>query len=142
MPQELLTTHLCMTKDIGVHGNLFGGNMLSWLDEAAAGMASQVCDTTNLVTKKLTEVEFERRVRVGQLIKIYGEVVRMGNSSITLDVEARKHNVQSGSQKKVCSTRITFVNVDEEGEPQPLSDRVKERYRKQKEGEEPILNGQ
>ncbi|MFB6258527.1 MAG: acyl-CoA thioesterase [Flavobacteriales bacterium] len=142
MPQELLTTHLCMTKDIGVHGNLFGGNMLSWLDEAAASMASQVCDTTNLVTKKLTEVEFERRIRVGQLIKIYGEVTRLGNTSITLAIEARKHNVHTGTQKKVCSTRITFVNVDEEGEPLPHSDRVKERFEKSKEGEEPLLNAQ
>lgn len=139
---ELLTTHLCMTKDIGVHGNLFGGNMLSWLDEAAASMACQICDSTDLVTKKLTEVEFERRVRVGQLIKIYGDVVKMGNTSITLDIEARKHNVKSGEQKMVCGTRITFVNVDEEGEPQALSNKVKERYKMKREAEVPLLSAQ
>ena len=42
---ELISTHFIKTQDIGYHGNLFGGVMLAWLDEAAAAFAAQVADT-------------------------------------------------------------------------------------------------
>jgi acyl-CoA thioesterase YciA len=128
LEMNLITTRICMTKDIGIHGNLFGGNMLSWLDEAGAALAAQACDTPSVVTMKLEEVVFERPVRVGQLIKIYGCVDYIGITSIRLLIEARKHNVRTGIQKIVCTTHITFVCVDDEGDPLPLSERVKERF--------------
>ena len=37
---KLISSHVCMTKDVGFHGNLFGGLMLSWLDEAGATLAA------------------------------------------------------------------------------------------------------
>lgn len=117
-----------MALDIGVHGNLFGGNMMSFLDEAAAAYACQICDTPRMVTKKIEEVVFENPVKVGNIIKIYGEVDKIGNTSIILKLEARKHNVYTGQQKLVCSTRMVFVRIDDEGTPVPISERVKVRY--------------
>jgi acyl-CoA thioesterase YciA len=125
---ELITTKICMALDIGVHGNLFGGNMMCFLDEAAAAYANQICDSPRMVTKKIEEVVFECPVKVGNIIKIYGEVDRIGNSSITLKLEARKHNVYTGQQKLVCSTKMVFVRIDDEGQPVPISERVKVRY--------------
>ena len=49
---ELLTTKICMTSELGVHGNLFGGTMMSYLDEAAAAYSCQLCDTPRMVKKK------------------------------------------------------------------------------------------
>ena len=118
-----------MTKDIGIHGNLFGGIMLAWLDEAAAALAAQVCDTPRMVTVKLEEVVFKRPVKVGQVIKIYGKVENVGNTSVKLFIEARKHNVYTGEQKTVCSTHMTFVRIDEEGEPMALSEKVKNKWK-------------
>lgn len=117
-----------MTLDIGVNNSLFGGNMLSFLDEAAAAYCCQVCRTTKMVTKKLEEVVFESPVKVGNILKIYGEVDRIGNTSITLKLEARKHNVYTGKQDIVCSTKMVFVKIDEEGNPIPISERVKSNY--------------
>ena len=37
---ELISTHVCKSSDVGFHGNLFGGVMLSWLDEAGAAFAA------------------------------------------------------------------------------------------------------
>ena len=59
---ELITTKVCMTKDIGVHGNLFGGAMLAWLDEAALAYTCQVADSTRMVTRSMSEVIFEKPV--------------------------------------------------------------------------------
>lgn len=125
---ELITSKMCKTSDIGVNGNLFGGTMLALLDEAGAIYAAQICDTSNVITKKMDEVVFDSPIKVGNIFKIYGEVVKFGNTSINLKLEARKHNVMTGKQTKVCSTEITFVRIDEDGSPVPISSRVKSRY--------------
>lgn len=129
---ELITTRTALALDMGMSGNLFGGNMLSWLDLSGAAYASQLCDSPRLVTKKFEEVVFEKPVKIGNLIKIYGDVVTFGNTSITIKLEARKHNVETGSQQIVCSTRAVFVKINDEGEPVPISDRVKIRFEERK----------
>ena len=125
---ELITTRVCMASQIGVHGNLFCGEMMSFLDESAAVYTCQICDTPRMVTKKIEEVIFQRPVKTGNLIKIYGSVEKIGNTSITINLEARKHNVYTGVQDLVCSTKMVFVRIDDEGAPVPISERVKKRY--------------
>jgi acyl-CoA thioesterase YciA len=117
-----------MASQIGVHGNLFGGEMLSVLDESGAVYTCQICDTPRMVTKKIEEVIFQRPVKTGNLIKIYGSVEKIGTTSITINLEARKHNVYTGVQDLVCSTKMVFVRIDDEGAPVPISERVKKRY--------------
>ena len=125
---ELISTHVCKGQNIGVHGNLFGGVMLSWLDEAAAVFCAQVCGTPRMVTKCISEVVFNKPVRPGQIIKIYGDVKRIGSSSITVLLEARRHSVVNGSQKSVCNVEMTFVRIDGDGEPVPILN-VKKQYK-------------
>jgi len=135
---ELITTKTVLASEMGVSNNLFGGVMLSWLDLSGAAYAAQICDSPRLVTKKFEEVIFEKPVKIGNLIKIYGEVVKFGNTSVTVKLEARKHNVETGQQQLVCSTVVVFVKINDDGEPVPVSDRVKvrykERYKKYKRG--------
>ncbi len=117
---ELITTKVCMTKDIGVHGNLFGGIMLAWLDEAGAGYACQMSHSTRMVTRSMSSVEFCKPVKVGRIVKIYGELVGFGRTSVTIRLEARSHNPHSQKQKIVCSTEMAFVRIDEDGEAIPI----------------------
>ena len=128
---EHISTHVCKGKNIGVHGNLFGGIMLSWLDEAGGAYAGQCCDTPRMVTLKLSETVFKRPVRPGHLIKIYGKVNKIGNSTITIKLEARRHSVYNGTRKSVCETEITYVRVDGDGDAIPLSNKVKEKFKNQ-----------
>lgn len=125
---ELLMTKVCMTKDIGVHGNLFGGLMLSWIDEAAVAMSNRVCQSPNMVTRKMTEILFERPVKVGYIINIYGEAVSMGTTSIALDLEARRYNVYTEKEDIVCTTTVVFVRIDEEGNKIPIAGEVRKRF--------------
>lgn len=125
---ELITTKTVLASEMGVSNNLFGGEMLCWLDLSGAAYASQICDSPRLVTKKFEEVVFEKPCKIGNLIKIYGEVVKFGNTSITIKLEARKHQVETGIQQIVCSTTVVFVKINDEGDPIPISDRVKTRY--------------
>ena len=86
---ELISTHFVKKSDVGYHGNLFGGIMLAWLDEAAAAFAAQVADTPRMVTKHISGLTFQKPARPGQIIKIYGEVAKVGKTSLTLNIEAR-----------------------------------------------------
>jgi len=95
---ELISTHPIKKSDLGFHANLFGGKLLAWLDAAAAAYAMQVCDTPRMVTVKIDECVFKKAAKEGQMIKIYGDVAEVGNTSITLYMEARSLNVLSGKQ--------------------------------------------
>jgi acyl-CoA hydrolase len=126
---ELITTYICKKGDIGVHDNMFGGTLVSLIDDASAAYAAQICDTPMVVTIKIDELIFKKAVKVNALLKIYGKVIEFGNTSVSLYIEVRKHNVRTGDQEIVTHTNIKFVRIDEDGTPIPISPHVKERYK-------------
>lgn len=125
---ELVTTYICKGSDIGVHSNMFGGTILGLVDQSSGAYASQICDTPRMVTIKIDELVFKNPVKVGNILKIYASVKEFGNTSVTLYVEVRKHNVYNGKQEVVVHTNIKFVRIDDEGSPIGISERVKMRY--------------
>ena len=82
-----------------------------------------------MVTKHISGLTFEKPVRPGQIIKIYGEVAKIGKTSLTLNMEARRHSVYNGTQKSVVNTQMTFVRIDGDGDAIPISERVRLKYR-------------
>ena len=102
---------------------------MAWLDEAAAAFAAQVADSPRMVTKPIAGMTFEKPARPGQIIKIYGEVGKVGKTSLTLKIEARRHSVYNGTQRAVVSTEMTFVRIDGDGESIPISEKVRQKYR-------------
>jgi len=122
---QLISTHPIKKSDLGFHANLFGGKLLAWLDASAAAYAMEACDTPRMVTVKIDECVFKKSAKEGQMIKIYGSVAEIGNTSITLYMEARSHNVYSGKQNVILSTNIKFVRIDENNDPIPISERVR-----------------
>jgi acyl-CoA thioesterase YciA len=125
---ELISTYICKTGDIGVHSNMFGGHIMSLIDDAAAAYACQICDTLRVVTIKIDELIFKKPIKAGNIVKVYGEVKEFGNTSVTLYIEVRKHNVYTGKQEVVTHTNIKFVRIDDEGNSVAISERVKSRY--------------
>ena len=125
---ELISTHICKASEVGLHNNMFGGHLLSLIDESAVTYAMQLCDTPRMVTIMIDQLVFKKPVKVGNLIKIYGKVEEFGKTSVTLYIEVRKHNVYTGSQEIVTHTKIKFVRIDEEGNPLAISERIKDRY--------------
>ena len=124
---ELLNTHPIKKSDLGFHGNLFGGKLLGWIDASAAGYSMQLCDTPRMVTVSIDQCNFEKPAKESQLLKIYGRPNKVGNTSMTLYMEARAHNVYTGKQDLVLKTNITFVQIDEGGNPIPLHEKSKNR---------------
>ena len=125
-----ITTHPIKKSDLGFHGNLFGGKLLAWMDAAGAGFASEVCDTPRMVTKLIDKCVFNKPAKEGQLLKIYGGVETVGNTSLTIRLEARSHNVYNGKQNVILSTNMVFVRIDDQGDAIPISERVRLKYNK------------
>jgi acyl-CoA thioesterase YciA len=125
---EHITTFLVKASDIGLSNNMFGGVILSLIDESAVAYAMQLCDTPRMVTVKIDELVFKKPVKVGNLLKVYGKVIEFGTTSVSIYIDVRKHNVYNGKQETVTHTNIKFVRIDDEGNPLPISERIKTRY--------------
>jgi acyl-CoA thioesterase YciA len=122
---DLLSTHPVKKSDLGFHGNLFGGKLLSWIDAAVAAYAMEKCRSQNMITIAMDKCVFLKPAKEKQLVKIYAEMVKVGNTSATFNIEARGYNVFRGDEVVLLATNMTFVRVDEEGAPIPISEQVK-----------------
>lgn len=112
-----------MPKDTNAHGTIFGGVLLSHIDLAGAVAARRHCDL--MVTVKMTEVVFHEPVFVGDLVSFYADVVRIGNTSITVKVTVEAQRWRgTGEPVKVTEAEIVYVNVDEGRRPIPITRRV------------------
>ncbi len=126
---DILSTHPVKKLDLGFHGNLFGGKLLSWVDAAVAAYAMERCHSKNMITVAIDKCVFEKPAKEGQLVKIYATMSKVGNTSATFDVEARNYNVFRGDEDIILKTNMTFVRVDDEGVPIPISEQVKREFK-------------
>jgi acyl-CoA thioesterase YciA len=126
---DLLVTHPVKKLDLGFHGNLFGGKLLSWIDAAVAAYAMEKCRSQNMITVAIDKCIFKKPAKEKNLVKIYAEVSKIGNTSATFKVEARAYNVFRGDEVTLLETSMTFVRVDDEGAPISISQTVKDKYK-------------
>ena len=82
-----------------------------------------------MITVALDKCVFEKSAKEGQLVKIYAYMTKIGNTSSTFDVEARTYNVFRGDEEVILKTHMTFVRVDDEGSPIPVSEQVKRLFK-------------
>jgi acyl-CoA thioesterase YciA len=125
---DILVTHPVKKSDLGFHGNLFGGKLLSWIDAALAAYAMEKCQSQSMITVAIDQCVFKKPAKEKQLVKIYGQLIRIGNTSASFRVEARAYNVFRGDEAIILQTCITFVRVDEEARPIPIPQQVKDKF--------------
>lgn len=126
---DLISTHPVKQSDLGFNGTLFGGKLLYWVDGDAVAYAMAFCDSPRMVTVSIDSCHFQKPAGPSHLIRIYAFPVKIGRTSLTLNVEARKYNIYDESESIVLSTNIKFVRVDEDGNPIPISERVKNKFK-------------
>src|SRR6056297_3075944 len=107
---------LIKPQDMNAHGTLFGGTVLSWIDEEAAIYVSCQLGKGNLVTKYMSEIDFVSSATLGDIVEIGMETVKFGKSSITVRCVVRNKFTKDVIIK---IDKIVFVHVDEEGRPSP-----------------------
>jgi acyl-CoA thioesterase YciA len=119
-PSEPSIRVIMMPKDTNAHGTIFGGVILSYIDQAAAVEARRH-GASFIVTVAMREVVFHAPVYVGDLVSFYTRLVRIGTTSITVAVEVFSQ-ASEGLEKrvKVTEAEVTFVNLDKNRRPLPI----------------------
>ena len=109
-----------MPKDTNALGTIFGGIILSYIDQAGAVEAFRQVQG-RIVTVALREVEFHQPVFVGDLVSFYADTVRVGRTSITVKVTVEADR-KSGEQRrvKVTEAEVVFVHVDGDNQPRRI----------------------
>jgi acyl-CoA thioesterase YciA len=101
-------------EDLNPNATLFGGKLLSWIDEELALYSIIQLENTRIVTKHMSEINFRSSATQGDIIEIGIDVVKFGNSSLTLQCEVR--NMMTWDTIITIDT-ITMVSLDEDGKP-------------------------
>jgi len=114
------TRVLMMPRDTNPAGTIFGGVILSYIDQAGAEEAKHH-GARRVVTVAMKEVIFLEPVFVGDLVSFFTELVSIGRTSITVrvSVSAARHWDRS-EEIQVTEAEITYVNINEKHEPVPL----------------------
>lgn len=103
-------------EDLNAHETLFGGRLLSWIDEEAAIYMIELVGHRRVVTKYMSEINFVSSARKGDLIELVFIPTAVGRTSVTLQCHVR--NTATG--KSILTVeRMVFVSLDENGDPQP-----------------------
>ena len=119
-PPEPSIRVVMMPKDTNAHGTIFGGVILSYIDQAAAVEAKRH-GAQFIVTIAMREVVFHQPVNVGDLVSFYTRLVRIGRTSITVAVEVFSQPGEGlGNRLRVTEAEVTFVNLDKDRKPAPI----------------------
>ena len=103
-------------EDLNANGSLFGGKLLSWIDEEAALYTIIQFENNKVVTKYMSEINFMSSAKQGDIVEIGMEVVKFGNSSIVLKCEVRNKMTH---ETIITIDNITMVNLGLDGKPKP-----------------------
>ena len=108
-----------MPADTNAHGTIFGGWVMSQVDIAGSIPAWERAQGP-VVTVAVNSFIFKEPVFVGDLVSFYARVLKVGRSSITVDVEVFAQRKREGREAvKVTEAQLTYVAVDEKRQPRP-----------------------
>ncbi len=114
------TQRLVLPADLNQYGFLFGGRLLAWVDEASWIAASLEFPHCRFVTVAMHEVQFHHSVREGTILTIDSRLQKTGKTSVTYTVQVI--DTRRNAQDVLFATRVTFVNVNEQGEKQSVAE--------------------
>ena len=106
---------LVLPEHLNHYGYLFGGHLLRWVDEVAYIAASLDYPGCNFVTIGMDRVEFKKSVKQGALLRLAVNKTREGNTSVQYHVEVYRHDINSGADELIFTTKTTFVSIDGQG---------------------------
>ena len=119
-PDQPAVRVVMMPKDTNAYGTIFGGIILSQIDQAGAVEAHRHVPG-RLVTVAMREVEFHAPVFVGDLVSYFTETLRIGRTSLTVRVTVEAERAMGVGKVKVTQAEVTYVHVDERNRPVPVA---------------------
>jgi acyl-CoA thioesterase YciA len=116
---ELTVRLIAMPADTNASGDIFGGWVLSQMDQAG-GIAASEKAKGRVVTIAIDAMTFIRPVKVGDVLSVYTAVDRVGRSSIKIHIEAWAQRFRTHHREKVTDATFTFVAIGDDGRPRSV----------------------
>nr|WP_255501392.1 acyl-CoA thioesterase [Mitsuaria sp. WAJ17] len=110
-----------MPADANHNGDVFGGWIMAQVDIAGSILPARI-SRGRITTVAVKEFLFKQPVSIGDLLSFYAQVIRVGRTSITLQVEViAERNPASPHVVKVTEAQLTYVAIDKDGKPRPFT---------------------
>ena len=118
--KELVLKVIPMPADTNSNGDIFGGWVMAQVDMAGAVLPARLVQG-RMATVAVKEFVFKQPVRVGDILSLYSSVIRVGRTSVMVDVEVYAERISAqGHYVKVTEALLTYVAIDDEGRPRPI----------------------
>lgn len=119
LERRLALKVVTLTRDTNQYGTIFGGVILSYIDQAGFVEARRN-GGHKWVTVALDRVEFKQPVHLGDVVAFYTSTSRAGTTSVTVKVEVEAERYLGGAVVPVTEASITLVSVGDDGRPVPF----------------------
>ncbi|MEM7247622.1 MAG: acyl-CoA thioesterase [Acidobacteriota bacterium] len=116
---EAILTMPVLPADTNTYGNLFGGQMVAWIDKVASITAFRHA-RQNVVTASIDHLDFLAPVHLGDILTLRSALNYVGRSSMEVEVEVVTENRLTGATQQACRALLTFVAIDENERPSPV----------------------
>ena len=117
---ELVLKVIPMPADCNANGDIFGGWVMAQVDLAGAVLPARRV-RGRIATVAVNEFIFKQPVRVGDILSFYADITRVGNTSITVDVQVFAERLgEDNASLKVTQATLTYVAIDDSGKPRPI----------------------
>lgn len=118
--RELVLKVIPMPADCNANGDIFGGWVMAQVDLAGSVLPARYMQG-RMATVAVNEFIFKQPVRVGDILSFFSSITRVGNTSVTVQVEVYAERfADQGRYVKVTEARLTYVAIDDEGRPRPV----------------------
>ncbi|GBU14849.1 acyl-CoA thioesterase [Polaromonas sp.] len=118
--KELVLKVIPMPADCNTNGDIFGGWVMAQVDLAGSVLPARYVQG-RMVTVAVNEFIFKQPVRVGDILSFFASVKRVGNTSITVQVEVYAENMRhQGRYVKVTEANLTYVAIGDDGRPRKI----------------------
>jgi acyl-CoA thioesterase YciA len=114
---------VAMPSDTNANGDIFGGWVMSQMDIAGAIPAIRRANG-RVATVAVDSMRFHRPVQVGDLVSCFAELVKTGNTSVTVHVDTWAERRTNGEPVKVTEGTFVYVAINDKGEPRPVDEPV------------------
>jgi acyl-CoA thioesterase YciA len=109
-----------MPADANQNGDIFGGWIMAQVDIAGGIVAGRLA-RGRVATVAVKEFVFKQPVQIGDVLSFYAEMVRVGNTSVTVNVEVfAERRPSDPTVVKVTEATLTYVAIDASGRPRPI----------------------
>ena len=116
----IVMTELVLPNDTNVFGNLMGGRLMYWMDIAAALSAQKHCNAP-VVTASVDNISFENPIKLGNVVHIEAKVSRAFNTSMDVHIRVWGEDLKQQHKYKSNEAYYTFVALDSNSKPRPVT---------------------